>query len=88
MNKIVSLHMIIQNACGHSDSEFIGGICHQIQESGHCSGISCVNCPFNSAGNLDECSIELDKTQIVSENAITHLNDNHPEAYKEFYDKL
>ena len=30
----------------------------------------------------------MDGNQLISENAIAYLYENHPEAYKGFYDKL
>jgi len=30
----------------------------------------------------------MDGNQLISEEAITYLYENHPEAYKGFYDKL
>lgn len=88
MSKIISLHAIIQAMSGNSDNRFVSGICHKVQGEGYCDGIRCEDCPFDGADRLDKLAIELDEKQIVSEEAIQHLHDNHPEAYKEFYDKL
>jgi len=30
----------------------------------------------------------MDGNQLINENAITYLYENHPEAYRGFYDKL
>lgn len=61
MNKTEALKLIIESICDNCDDDAVVSVCSTINSSKtSCVGISCCDCPFNSANNLTELSVELD----------------------------